>query len=447
MANSSPPSRAIIFAFAQDVGDARRHRLQHGIAGGVSEQVVDFLEPVEIETEHGEPFALTQGGDFLLHAGVEMAAVGKRGQRIVMRQIADVLLGVLARLQIANRDDVMRPSGKNDRPQDQFDRAGRSVGMAQTGFNRLVRTGQQFCASSAVGKTALQPRANQAGSAQSGQGGKTVLTETMVSPSQTSKPLDRCIGEIAHAVDLKFRTAPVADIEHGTRQRQSNDDEPCQRHADCEPACGQRRLRDRDSGIGDDPYRTHCREVMAADRQRQQTGPADLVFFPLAMQADGKRDRADQRSNHNRGGHQNGIPEDHPLDFKSRHTDVVHRRDATRDDGAAKPRPVTPVRNDRDREARASQQNSGDQRHSRQGDVVAARDPRRERQHGDEMRGPDTEAGGDRRHREPDAAHVAHRSARMTQQVDGRERRQRTNNGGEHHKPQVVGVGDATINF
>jgi hypothetical protein len=36
----------------------------------------------------------------------------------MMREKINVLLGVLARLEIANGDDVVRPSGKNDRSQD-----------------------------------------------------------------------------------------------------------------------------------------------------------------------------------------------------------------------------------------------------------------------------------------------------------------------------------------
>jgi hypothetical protein len=55
----------------------RSDRLQHRISGGVAEQVVDFLEPVEVETEHGEAFAAGQAGDFLIDARVEVAAIGK----------------------------------------------------------------------------------------------------------------------------------------------------------------------------------------------------------------------------------------------------------------------------------------------------------------------------------------------------------------------------------
>ena len=45
-------------AVGEHRGDTRRNGLKHRVAGRVAEQVVDFLEPVEVETEHGEAFAL-----------------------------------------------------------------------------------------------------------------------------------------------------------------------------------------------------------------------------------------------------------------------------------------------------------------------------------------------------------------------------------------------------
>ena len=66
MANSSPPSRAMIWRSSSTRGDARGDGLQHGVAGGVAEQVVDFLEAVEIEAEHGETLALAERRDLLV---------------------------------------------------------------------------------------------------------------------------------------------------------------------------------------------------------------------------------------------------------------------------------------------------------------------------------------------------------------------------------------------
>ena len=112
--------------------------LKHCVPRGVTEQVVDFLKPVEVEAEHSKTFALGQGGDFLVDPPVEMATIGQRCQRVVMCEIVDMLFCLFARLQIANSDDVMGPSGKNDRPQDQLDRGYRAVEMVHIRFNRQV---------------------------------------------------------------------------------------------------------------------------------------------------------------------------------------------------------------------------------------------------------------------------------------------------------------------
>ena len=91
------PKRAIICRPPEHRGDARGYGLKHLVAGGVAEQVVDLLEPVEVETEYGETFPPVSA-QFQVEPSVEMAAIGKRSQRIVMREKMDMLLGLLAGL-------------------------------------------------------------------------------------------------------------------------------------------------------------------------------------------------------------------------------------------------------------------------------------------------------------------------------------------------------------
>jgi len=67
------------------------------------------------------------------------------------------LLGVLARLQIADGRRLVRPSGKNDRPQDQLHRGGRAVEMAQFRSTVWFDRDKQFSACYLVRKTAFQP--------------------------------------------------------------------------------------------------------------------------------------------------------------------------------------------------------------------------------------------------------------------------------------------------
>src|ERR1700730_8933590 len=123
----------------------------------MSEQIIDLLEPVEIKTEYREALARAQRLDLLVDPGIEMAAGGKRGEGIVMRQKIDVLRAVLARLQIASGDDVRRSSAKNDGPQDQLDRGHRAVEMAQIRRHRQVRSGQQLGPCRRIRTTAPRP--------------------------------------------------------------------------------------------------------------------------------------------------------------------------------------------------------------------------------------------------------------------------------------------------
>jgi hypothetical protein len=200
--------------FAEHRGDAGSDDLQYLVTGGVSEQVVDFLEPVEIKAEHREAVALGHRRELLVDPRVEMAAIGKPCERIVMRQEIDVLLGVLVRLQIANRDDLMRPSAKDDRPQDQFDGSKRTVELAQIRLNSLVRPGQQAGPGNFVGNAAFELSTDQIGGRKTGQYGKTGVDGNDGFSVANQKPLHGGIREVAHPIDFKLRTALVADIEH-----------------------------------------------------------------------------------------------------------------------------------------------------------------------------------------------------------------------------------------
>ena len=186
---------------------------------------------------------------------------------------------------------------------------------------------------------------------------------------------------------------------------------------------------------------------MAADRQRQQHGAADLPPDFLSMQTDRKRDCADCCTQYNRCDHQRIIPQDDALDFEGSHAGVMHRGDTTGDNGTSDPLSVAPARSQRYREARTGQQDRHGERQNGQANIVAARNSRSERQHSDEVRGPDAESGGYGRYREPHVPHVAARFARVMKQIDRCERCQRADDGGETHKPQIMGIGDAIIDF
>ena len=81
----------------QGAAQPHRHFLQHLIAGVVAERVVDFLEAVEIDQQHGEAALIAmRSQDRLLQPVLEQRAIGQIGQRIVIGEIGNALIGQVA---------------------------------------------------------------------------------------------------------------------------------------------------------------------------------------------------------------------------------------------------------------------------------------------------------------------------------------------------------------
>ena len=76
-------------AAAQADGDG----LQQFVADHVSERVVDALEFVDVDVEHGKLPVRRDAGQFVLELFVEQRAVRQVGQRVVMGEVGDALLG------------------------------------------------------------------------------------------------------------------------------------------------------------------------------------------------------------------------------------------------------------------------------------------------------------------------------------------------------------------
>ncbi len=67
-------------------------RLQQQVADGVPERVIDGLEVVEIETQHPDGFAWPLVGQDNVHLIVERHAVWQIGQRVILRQVRELLI-------------------------------------------------------------------------------------------------------------------------------------------------------------------------------------------------------------------------------------------------------------------------------------------------------------------------------------------------------------------
>ena len=91
-------------------GQALRHLDEHLVAGGVPQAVVDRLEVVEVEEDHGHALALAaRAGDRMADALGEQGAVRQAGHRVVEGLVGELLLEGLA-LEMSRQLRTMPPT-------------------------------------------------------------------------------------------------------------------------------------------------------------------------------------------------------------------------------------------------------------------------------------------------------------------------------------------------
>ena len=93
MANSSPPSRATKSVSRTQPARLAGDRFQQFVADHVSERVVDALEFVDVDVEHGQLPVRRDVGQFAPEPFAEQRAVRQIGQRVVMGEVGDAFLG------------------------------------------------------------------------------------------------------------------------------------------------------------------------------------------------------------------------------------------------------------------------------------------------------------------------------------------------------------------
>ena len=112
MTNSSPPRRHSVSVSRRQRLQALGHQLQHAVADQVAERVVDDLEAVQVEEQHGEAgVALARTLDGGVHALRQQQAVGQAGEHVAVGQFLDALLRRV--LQVRSR---MKPMLCTSRP-------------------------------------------------------------------------------------------------------------------------------------------------------------------------------------------------------------------------------------------------------------------------------------------------------------------------------------------
>ena len=240
----------------------------------MAEQVIDLLEPVEVEADHREAALMAPGeNELFLEPPAVAGAVGEPGQRVVVRQVPDVAFRLLAGRQIAHRDGLVPFAAVVDFAQDGFHRHRHAASGLEFPLERYIGPLGQRGAQSRLEEVGKRPpREVDAGRPneieEAGIGGH---DDVVVADDQA---LDRGIGKAAHAIRLQFRTPALAGIEVEPAEGEQEDEKRAAGHE-----VGQ--FLGRGVGFADDleavleACRAHAGEVHQHDAQSQERGPAN----------------------------------------------------------------------------------------------------------------------------------------------------------------------------
>ena len=92
-ANSSPPSRASVSCSRRTLGRRLARKAQQLVAELVAQRVVDALEIVQVQAQHGGGAAVAGRVQRLQHLFAEQPPVGHAGQRVVVGHVAHLRMG------------------------------------------------------------------------------------------------------------------------------------------------------------------------------------------------------------------------------------------------------------------------------------------------------------------------------------------------------------------
>jgi len=99
-------------AFAQARRQLPGHLLQQFVAHMVAQGVVDVLEAVQVDEQHGQLLLVARGAQQrVLQAVVEQQAVRQRRQRVVVRHVVELFLRLLDQGDVAEHAHVMGGDG------------------------------------------------------------------------------------------------------------------------------------------------------------------------------------------------------------------------------------------------------------------------------------------------------------------------------------------------
>ena len=418
----------------QDAPDAA----QHVVAGLVPEEVVDLLEPVEVEAEHGELLpAAARGGEGLLDARVEHRPVRQARQGIVMGEEAHALLGALAGAEVAERDDLVALAGELDVVDQDFDghdlararhqrRFGRRAAPAgpQVAAGGLGQHGREIEAGDLRGRIAAEQR-----EAGIGRHHRVAVAD--------QESFDGGVGHRCHAQPLGGGAPPDAEVGQQRHNGQGQDHGIGDRDRSHEVFGGEGAGRDGGARIEPDGEGADRHGVVAAGPGRQQQREAQAGRAPPAP-PDANRRRRECDPDAHRQGQEAAVALDGAGDLIGGHAAGVHEGDADADDRAAGEGRPAPRRHGGDAQAEGGHHHGDEQGRPHHPGVEAALQPGDEALHGEEMGGPDAGPARQARQGEPDRPAPPPGRGRMGEEVDQHEAGQQAEAEGDDQGGRVV---------
>ena len=237
----------------EHAGDPLGDSLKRPIACGVSKQIVDFLEPVEVEAQNGKPPPGAQCDcNFLIEFLIEAAAIGQPRECVMVSKKQNMLFRLLACTKIANRDGAVRLAAQIDDPLDELNRHFRAVAMMQDALDRLVLAIEQLETQVRVGKVLFELRADDSiGTGVTAERDEIIIDCDDGVAVANQETFDGGIGEAAHPVSFQARRRRSRISMRDAAERKHNDDKARERHRDgekCPPAMPMRKLELSDRG-------------------------------------------------------------------------------------------------------------------------------------------------------------------------------------------------------
>ncbi len=370
------------------------------VAGAVAVHVVHRLEQVEVDEHERDRLLLHVGAlDHRFEPGHERVAIEEAGLRVVLREIANFLLGLPLRAQVADRvDALVLVVGKAARAH--LDR--NRFAMVEGAEQRIVVA---VAAVSALQNGFLDRAAGDLFARRSDEIEEAVVRVDDLALGRDHDAFEGAVGEAAQALHRAVAALRV-DERRAEAGRDDDEGDGCDgdRHGgigDDRPVAG--------TGLGYDRDRGQGEEVECGERTAEQGAARELAGKLLCL-SHGRKARGSQRRACRECGEQVvAVPVHDAGDAEVVQVGEVHGGDAEGEDDAGGHRRELAVEIGGGIDGRDRHQHGNDQRYQEADGPAAGGDARIVAEKGDAQGRPGAEACGDSRQDQPHGARFAAR--------------------------------------